>query len=90
VGAPVASPDGRWAVVSVTEPSYDAAQQASDLWLVATDASRPPKRLTGTKAPESGVAWSDDSARIAFSSRREGDEVPQIYVLAMDGARRGD
>jgi len=41
VGVPVASPDGRWAVVSVIEPAYDAAQQSSDLWLVATDASRP-------------------------------------------------
>jgi dipeptidyl aminopeptidase/acylaminoacyl peptidase len=85
VGVPVASPDGRWAVVSVIEPAYDAAQQSSDLWLVATDASRPARRLTSTKAPESDVAWSADSIRIAFSSRREGDEVPQIYVLALDG-----
>ncbi|HSW51113.1 MAG TPA: prolyl oligopeptidase family serine peptidase, partial [Bryobacteraceae bacterium] len=85
VGAPVVSPDGRWAIVSATEPSYDASQQASDLWLVATDSSRPPRRLTSTKAPESGVAWSVDSTRIAFGARREGDEVPQIYVLAMDG-----
>ncbi|MFB3777375.1 MAG: prolyl oligopeptidase family serine peptidase [Bryobacteraceae bacterium] len=85
VGAPALSPDGRWAVVSVTEPAYDASQQVSDLWLVSTDSSRPPRRLTSTKAPESGVDWSADSKRIAFSSRREGDEVPQIYVMDMDG-----
>ena len=40
VGAPAVSPDGRWAVVSVTEPAYDAALQASDLWLVSTDGGR--------------------------------------------------
>ncbi len=85
VGSPAVSPDGRWAAVSVTEPSYDAAQQASDLWLIATDAKRPPKRLTNTKAPEAGVAWSPDGSRIAFSTKREGDDVPQIYILPMDG-----
>ena len=85
VGSPAVSPDGRWAAVSVTEPSYDAAQQASDLWLIATDAKRPPKRLTNTKAPEAGVAWAPDGSRIAFSTKREGDDVPQIYILPMDG-----
>jgi dipeptidyl aminopeptidase/acylaminoacyl peptidase len=85
VGAPAVSPDGRWAVVAVVEPSYDAAQQVSDLWLVPTDGRSSPKRLTNTKAPESGVAWSPDSTRIAFSTKREGDEVPQIYVLPIGG-----
>ena len=28
------SPDGRWAVVSVSEPAYDERDQASDLWIV--------------------------------------------------------
>ena len=85
VGAPALSPDGSWAVVSVTEPSYDTAQQATDLWLVATDRTKPPKRLTNTKAGESNVAWSPDGTRIAFSAKREGDEVPQIYILPLDG-----
>ena len=34
VGAPTLSPDGRWAVFSVTDPSYVEATQVSDLWLV--------------------------------------------------------
>ncbi len=85
VGAPVLSPDGSRAVVSVTEPSYDAAQQASDLWLVSTGSDAAPRRLTHTKAPESGVAWSPDGTRLAFATRREGDEAPQIYILPLDG-----
>src|SRR5689334_20870446 len=71
VGAPALSPDGRWAVVSVGEPAYDSSQQVSDLWLLATDGTKPPKRLTNTKAPESGTAWSPDSTQIAFSTKRE-------------------
>src|SRR2546421_8166852 len=83
VSAPVISPDGRSIVFNVTEPSYTEADQVSDLWLVPTDGGAPsePRRLTNTKSGESGVAWSPDSRRIAFSAKREGDDVAQIYVL---------
>lgn len=81
VGAPVPSPDGRWAVVPVTQPAYNAREQSSDLWLVALDGVAEPRQLTHSRAPESGAAWSPDSRRLAFSARRDGDEVTQIYVL---------
>jgi dipeptidyl aminopeptidase/acylaminoacyl peptidase len=78
---PVASPDGRWAVFSVTEPAYDENNTVSDLWIVPTDGSLAARRLTNTKGGESGAAWSPDGRSLAFSARREGDEAPQIYVL---------
>ena len=68
-------------VFPVTQPAYDERDQTSDLWIVPADGSAPPRRLTSTKAAESGVAWSADSRRLAFATRREGDEVAQIYVL---------
>jgi len=79
------SPNGQWAVVSVSEPSYDSTKSVSDLWIVPTDASAPPRRLTSTKAAESGAVFSPDSTRLAFSTHREGDEVDQIYVLPLNG-----
>ncbi|HUG54796.1 MAG TPA: S9 family peptidase [Vicinamibacteria bacterium] len=85
VGAPAVSPDGRWVVVSVTEPSYDEKQEVSDLWIVPADGSAPPRRLTSTKGAESGVDWSPDSRRLAFTARREDDEVAQVYVLDVLG-----
>lgn len=85
VGAPVPSPDGRWVVFSVLEPSYVEADQVSDLWIVPGDGSAKPRRLTNTKGGESGATWSPDGKRIAFSTRREGDEVPQIYILSIEG-----
>lgn len=81
VGAPVPSPDGKWVVFSLVEPAYDDKDQVSDLWIVPTDASAKPRRLTFSKSGESGVAWSPDSQRLAFSAKREGDEVNQVYVL---------
>jgi dipeptidyl aminopeptidase/acylaminoacyl peptidase len=85
VGDPVVSPDGRLVVFSLTEPDYDPAKQVSDLWLVPSDGSAPPRRLTATKAPETGAVWSPGGDRIAFSAKREGDDTAQIYVLPLAG-----
>jgi dipeptidyl aminopeptidase/acylaminoacyl peptidase len=81
LGAPVVSPDGSLTVVPVTEPAYEERDQRSDLWIVPTDGSAAPRRLTATRGPESGAAWSPDSRRVAFAARRESDESPQIYVI---------
>lgn len=81
VGAPVPSPDGKWAVFSVSEPSYDPNASVSDLWIVPSDGSKSPRRLTHTKGAESNPFWSYDSKRIVFSAKREGDDVPQAYIL---------
>lgn len=81
VGAPIPSPDGKWAVFPVTEPAYDDKEEMSDLWIVPVDGSAPPRRLTFSKSNESGVTWSDDGRRLAFSAKRDGDEVSQIYVM---------
>ncbi len=81
VGAPVVSPDGKWVVYSVMEPSYETDKAVSDLWLVPADGLKAPRRITNTKAPEGGVAWSPDSGSIAFTTKRETDDVEQVYIL---------
>lgn len=85
VGAPIPSPDGKWVLFSMTEPAYDDKDQVSDLWIVPADGSAKPRRLTATKAGESGAEWSPDGTRIAFSARRETDEAAQIYILDIAG-----
>ncbi len=90
IGAPALSPDGKHAVFSVTEPSYDSAQTVSDLWIVPTDGSSPARKLTNTKGVESGATFSPDGKTLAFTARRDGDEADQIYLLPLEGgeARR--
>lgn len=85
VGAPLPSPDGKWVVFGVTEPSYDEKEVVSDLWIVPSDGSAKPHRLTSSKAGESDVTWAPDSHRIAFSAKREGDDANQIYILDLNG-----
>jgi dipeptidyl aminopeptidase/acylaminoacyl peptidase len=84
VGSPSVSPDGRWVIVSVTDPAYDEKDQSSDLFMVATDGSGQPRRLTFTKGSESDVAWSPDSRRVAFTAKREGDDAAQVYILGIN------
>jgi dipeptidyl aminopeptidase/acylaminoacyl peptidase len=81
LSAPKVSPDGRWIVASVVEPAYDDNATLSDLWLIDTSARDLSRRLTSTRRPESGVAWSPDSRRIVFSAQRDGDDVAQLYSL---------
>src|ERR1700735_3228575 len=60
VGAPSVSPDGKWVVYSVLEPSYETDKSVSDLWLVPVDGGKEPRRVTHTKGAEEDVAWSAD------------------------------
>lgn len=90
VGDPAISPDGKLAVFSVTEPDYDPAKQSSDLWIVPTDGSAEPRKITFTRGGESGATFSPDGKWLAFSAKRDGDDASQIYLLPLEGgeARR--
>lgn len=85
VGAPIVSPDGRTVAFSVVSPSYDPEKQSSDIWIVPADGSAPPRQITFSRAAETGLSWSPDSRRLAFSTKREGDETEQIYVIDLAG-----
>ncbi|MFO1511288.1 MAG: hypothetical protein U1F31_16170, partial [Steroidobacteraceae bacterium] len=71
ISSPKVSPDGRRIVFQVTEPAYDDKEKAADLWIVPADGSAPAQRLTNSRGTESDVAWSEDGARIVFSTKRE-------------------
>lgn len=85
VGAPKVSPDGRWVVFPVTQPAYEPKDQTTDLWLRPLEGPAPPRQITFTKGAEGGVAWAPDSRRLAFTAKRDGDDVAQVYVLDLAG-----
>ena len=84
-GALAVSPDGRWAVMSVNEPSYEENGARSDLWIVPMDGSTPARRLTSGRGSEVDVTFSADGSRVAFLAKRDDDDNAQVYVLPLAG-----
>jgi dipeptidyl aminopeptidase/acylaminoacyl peptidase len=85
------SNDGRQAVFTLTSIEPDTAgktskldyRYVSQLWLVPTDRSAPPRQLTTAREGGSQPAWSPDGRQIAFVRTVDGKS--QIFLLALDG-----
>lgn len=78
------SPDGNRLVFTVQE--YDLAKNKArkHLWLLDT-ASGATHALTTAESSDSDPTWSPDGTRLAFTSKRTGDEQPALYVIRADG-----
>lgn len=87
VGSIAVSPDGRSAVFTVSVSSIEKNKANSDLWLVPTDGTAPPRRLTWNEEADGSPSWSPDGRSIAFVSKRGTDkEKPaQLYLLSLEG-----
>ncbi|MEU3063390.1 prolyl oligopeptidase family serine peptidase [Streptomyces subrutilus] len=83
LGRPTLSGDGRLAVVSATRADLAADANATELWVAATDATTPARRLT--EGPHDGApAFSPDGRWLAFLRPVAGGPA-QIHLLPMDG-----
>ncbi len=89
LSSPAVSPDGRHTVVAVTRYDRDTDKSSTRLWLFQ-NTSGDPRPLTAEGVDSSNPVWSPDGTRVAFESKRAGDEVNQIYVIDLAGgeARR--
>ncbi len=87
VGSLAVSPDGRWAAFALTVYSVEKNKGNSDLWLVPTDGTAPPRRLTWNEEADGSPSWSPDSKTLAFISKRgnDKDKPSQLYLLSLDG-----
>ena len=79
-GTPVPSPDGRWALYTLSVPDWTNARRQSDIYVVSTTQGVPStKRLTYTnEKSESAPAWSRDGQYFAFLSDRDTPVTPAV------------
>ncbi len=80
--APSWSPDDKF----IAYEGYDGSNL--DIWLVASDGSQPPQRLTQNAAPDFAPAWSPGGRTIAYVSLRDSSAAnvggPAIYVIDLN------
>src|SRR5215467_14604414 len=82
-GVPTVSPAGTHVVVPVARPDLAENEYASQLWLVPTDGSAPPRPLTHGRK-DSAPQYSPDGRWLAFLRAAEGGK-PQLHVMPTDG-----
>src|SRR5947208_4568958 len=82
VASPQISPDGRQAAYVLVTVNAKPDGYETSLWLVATDGTSPPRRLTagpGDGAPR----WAPDGATLAFLRPKDGHA--QLHLLPLTG-----
>ncbi|MBV8856558.1 MAG: S9 family peptidase [Acidobacteria bacterium] len=67
---PRLSPDGRWVAYVVTTVDQRQNRRLSQIWLAATDGTRPPRQFTTSPQSASSPRWSPDGRALAFLSTR--------------------
>jgi Big-like domain-containing protein/WD40 repeat protein len=83
---PAWSPDGRQIAFARFYRSYflnPGTNAGSDIWVMRLDGSRQ-RSLTTTGWPVSGLSWSPDGSRIAFSADSAGCQA--IWIMNADGS----
>jgi dipeptidyl aminopeptidase/acylaminoacyl peptidase len=75
------SPDGRWALFTVTDVDLARNTRTPHLWVAPVDGGQQ-RPLTASQAGESGGRFSPDGKKVLFVSARNG--VPQIFVANFD------
>lgn len=81
--APVVSPNGDFAVFSVTQYDLDTDGRKSHLHMIDLSANEI-SQLTFDDGAEGNPQWSPDGQKLAFTARR-GESANQIFVLRKDG-----
>ena len=82
LGDPVVAPDGSYAVVAASRPSFEADAYTGQLWRVPLDGGAPTRQTRGFS--DSAPAISPDGSLLAFVRSAPG-EAPQVFVAPAAG-----
>ena len=87
--SPAMSPDGRWVAYIKSTIVEAENRRQNELWLVASDGSTPPRRLSDPSLDVASPRWSPNGKVLAFAGRprfrpASSDEGVAIWFLRMD------
>jgi dipeptidyl aminopeptidase/acylaminoacyl peptidase len=85
VGEVRISPDGQWAVFTVTRSDLAKNRSATNLWRVSTAGGEPEQLTFVGHGSNSTPRWSPDGRYLYFLSSRV-DDKPQVFRLSVAGA----
>jgi dipeptidyl aminopeptidase/acylaminoacyl peptidase len=83
IGSVRIAPDGKWVAYSVTHSDFKKDAFVTQLWITDASSGRRYQLTRGDKSA-GDMAWSPDSAWLAFTSNRSGDK-NQIFAIPPDG-----
>ena len=83
VSDPVLSPDGQLVAYTLRETDMESNRGVTSLWLVSSDASSAPRRLTGAGSNASSPRWASAGDSLYFLSDRSGSN--QVWSLPLRG-----
>jgi dipeptidyl aminopeptidase/acylaminoacyl peptidase len=83
VDDPRLSPDGKWVAFVRTQTDPATLKRNADIWLVPSDGTAPPRRLTHSEKSDTTPRFSPDGTAIAFLSTRSGTS--QVWVISLLG-----
>jgi dipeptidyl aminopeptidase/acylaminoacyl peptidase len=85
VSDPQLSPDGAHVIFGVSHVDRKTEKKYVNLWLAASDGSRPPRQFTYGDHSDTHPRWSPDGRKIAFLSNRKDEKQQQIYIIPLNG-----
>ena len=87
IGAPVLSPDGKYALYSVSYTDVAQNRSNADLYITRIDSPADTQRITHTPGSESGAVFMADGKQIAFIYADD-NGLPQLWIMNADGTDR--
>lgn len=79
LSGPMISPDGNWVAWN-----WSRLGPATDVYVVPTDGSLPPVRLTDTPDDTKVISWAPRSDAVIVGQDRDGDERSQLFLIRPD------
>ena len=84
ISDPQISSNGKWVVYVVSETVLKEDKKLTNLWLVSTDGSTPPRQLTQS-GKDSNPRFAPDNQTILFTSSRGEKGKSQFYTISIQG-----